>query len=172
MKNKYPTYYYLILVLLFLMMLFFWTLLLKNRPTTYVNANDKYWSQDYLPREVAKPIPIDTSKIEIDTINNRKIIGNIVNIALKNKKGSIAKFSYDFKEVYPSDDYKIVYIDSVINRVQIEVPENKREQLKSSVKTNLSNHKWLVWDETLFEYSKPMMIPFIMTVVQTGITVL
>jgi subtilisin family serine protease len=167
MKNKFPTYYYLILVLVFLLMVLFWVLIVKpNRVTNYSGNTSaiidaEYWEQDYLPETIGEIIPIDTTKIEIDTINNRKIISNVVNIALKQQNASIAKFAFDFKAVYTSDDYKIVYIDSTINRVQIQLPEKERIQFKTEIKAKLKDYKLLVWDETLFAVSKTFNDPFL-----------
>lgn len=114
----------------------------------------EYWQQDYLPEQTARITPIDTSKIITDTINNRRIVSNLVNIAIKNSTNTIAKFANELKEKYPSTEYKIVYIDSVVNRLQVQLPENDRINFKKEVKLKLDQYKLLVWDETLFDYVK------------------
>ena len=112
-----------------------------------------------MPEHVAKINPIDTTKIINDTLNNRRIVSNLVNIAIKNSTNSIAKFANELKQKYPSDEYKIVYIDSVVNRIQVELPEKERANFKSEIKSKLNQYKLLVWDETLFDYVKTFNDP-------------
>ncbi len=162
-NNKYPFRYYafllLMLVISILLWLFFFHLIpinnLKNSSITNRQLTEnEYWQQDYLPKQVGQIKPIDTSKIINDSLNRRKIVSNLVNIAIKNTSNSIAKFANELKQNYPSEDYKIVYIDSVINRLQVELPEKVRENFKTEVKIKLNQYKLLVWDETLFDNVK------------------
>jgi subtilisin family serine protease len=168
-KNKYPFRYFLFLLLLLIVSILLWFFFLKSnyfrnnnsgsisitKPTT----ENEYWQQDYLPDNVSQIVPIDTTKIINDTLNKRRIVSNLVNIAIKNPNVSIAKFANDLKDKYPSDEYKIVYIDSVVNRLQVELPENKRVKFKTEVKTKLNQYKLLVWDEALFDYVKTFNDP-------------
>lgn len=163
--NNFPIYYYLFLLLVFLLMIVFWITILKNvkfqSSNSEIIAKNVYWQQEYLPEEIGKLIPIDTSKIVIDSTNNKQIVSNLVNIALKDKKGSIAKFAHDLKQEYTSDDYKIVYIDSVINRLQVQLPQEDRNAFKNEVKSKLTNYKLLIWDETIFGYTKTYSDPLL-----------
>lgn len=93
---------------------------------------------------------IDESHIEIDTVLNRQILGNLVNIALKGTQKNVLQFAVDFKSKYPSTDYELVYLDTVINRVQVRLPQEKRTIFKQDVKQKLNNYSLLVWDEYLF----------------------
>jgi subtilisin family serine protease len=126
-----------------------------ERPST----DEEYWHQEYLPEQVAQIIPIDTTKIISDTLNQRRIVSNLVNIAIKNTSSSIAKFANELKQKYPSETYKIVYIDSVVNRLQVQLPEKDRTNFKTEVKAKLNQYKLLVWDETLFDYVKTFNDP-------------
>jgi subtilisin family serine protease len=166
--NKYPFCYFLILFLALILAILFWIIVLKSVVSNSSHASvsvtnpiteSEYWQGKYLPNQPGKIKPIDTTKIIIDTINKRKIVGNLVNIAIKNTTNSIAKFASDLKEKYPSDDYKIVYIDSVINRLQVQLPEKDRVNFKLEVKEKLNQYKLLVWDETLFDYVKTFNDP-------------
>jgi subtilisin family serine protease len=161
--KKYPFRYYVFLILMLFLAIAFWLFFfnleeiknlknnsITNRPLT----ENEYWQQDYLPKQVGHIIPIDANKIINDSLNRRKIVSNLVNIAIKNTSNSIAKFASELKQSYPSDDYKIVYIDSVINRLQVELPDEERENFKTEVKATLNQYKLLVWDETLFDYAK------------------
>jgi subtilisin family serine protease len=164
MKNyKYPFRYYVFLLLMLIVSILLWLLFFYFIPINNVKNNlifnkplteNEYWQQDYLPKQVGQIKPIDTTKIINDSLNQRRIVSNLVNIAIKNSSNSIAKFANELKQSYPSDEYKIVYIDSIINRLQVELPENDREKFKSEVKTKLNQYKLLVWDETLFDNVK------------------
>jgi subtilisin family serine protease len=166
--NKYPFSYFLILFLALILAILFWIIVLKlvvsNSSHSSVSVTNpitesEYWQRKYLPNQPGKIKPIDTTKIIVDTINKRRIVGNLVNIAIKNTTNSIAKFASDLKQKYPSDDYKIVYIDSVINRLQVQLPEKDRVNFKLEVKEKLNQYKLLVWDETLFDYVKTFNDP-------------
>jgi hypothetical protein len=177
--NKFPFRYYVILFLMLLLAILFWVIVFRfnNRTNTISNTiantqerinqifyntpitEDEYWNQDYLPEQAAQIIPIDTNKVIIDTLSQRRIISNLVNIAVKNSTYSIAKFANDLKEKYPSNEYKIVYIDSVVNRLQVQLPENERINFKSEIKAKLSSYKLLVWDESLFGFGKTFNDP-------------
>lgn len=119
---------------------------------------NEYWSS-YLPDNISQIIPVDTNKIIEDTLNRRRIVSNVVNIAIKNTTNSIVKFASELKELYPSSQYKIVYIDTVINRLQVELPENDRITFKAEIKQKLDRYKLLVWDEILFDYVKTFNDP-------------
>jgi subtilisin family serine protease len=162
-NNKYPLRYYAFLLLMLLGAILLWLLFFHLVPVNNLKNNsisnrqlpeNEYWQQDYLPKQVGQIIPIDANKIINDSLNRRKIVSNLVNIAIKNTSNSIAKFASELKQSYPSDDYKIVYIDSVINRLQVELPDEERENFKTEVKATLNQYKLLVWDETLFDYAK------------------
>lgn len=168
-RNKYPVSYYILLLLGLIAAILFWIFLfskvetqnLKSKVTFGYNISieQEYWSQDYLPEQISQIIPIDTSKIINDTLNKRRIVSNLVNIAIKNSSSSIAKFANELKEKYPSTDYKIIYLDSVVNRLQVQLPEKDRINFKKEIKSKLSQYKLLVWDETLFDYAKTFNDP-------------
>ena len=176
-SNRFPLLYFIILFLSLLLGIIFWLIVFKFENKTkktpaagvhskmnngILNNNDDesfYWKKSYLPSHPGQIIPIDTNKILNDTLGQRKIISNLVNIAIKNATTSIAKFASDLKEHYPSSEYKIVYIDSIISRLQVELPEEKRIAFKTEVKTKFSQYQLLVWDEVLFDYVKTFSDP-------------
>jgi subtilisin family serine protease len=166
--NKYPFSYFLILFLALILGILFWIIVLKSVVSSSSHSSvsvtnpiteSEYWQRKYLPQQPGKIKPIDTTKIIVDTINKRRIVGNLVNIAIKNTTNSIAKFASDLKQKYPSEDYKIIYIDSVINRLQVQLPEKDRVNFKLEVKQKLNQYKLLVWDENLFDYVKTFNDP-------------
>lgn len=175
--NKFPAKYYFILFLALLLAVLFWWVILRfnknpesNREATNQTIGSRviidnpsleyeYWQQEYLPDQIAQIIPIDTNKIIVDSLGQRRIISNLVNIAVKNSTSSIAKFANELKELYPSNEYKIVYIDSVVNRLQVQLPDEDRVNFKIEVKSKLNEYKLLVWDETLFSSNKTFNDP-------------
>jgi subtilisin family serine protease len=179
MKTKsFPFLYFLILFLALVLSVVFWMIVLGfNRNKEAVNGagvtngstgkdftsggNDEgsNWNEAYLPVQPGQIIPIDTNKIITDSVGQRRIVSNLVNIAIKNTTNSIAEFAKNLKESYPSDDYKIVYIDSVVNRLQVQLPEEARVHFKTEVKAKLKQYKLLVWDEVLFDQVKTFNDP-------------
>lgn len=172
MKSKYPFHYFLFLVLSLIVAVLFWLFVFgitKSRTGGFnnqynsesvfdSNESPDYW-HSYLRENITQPIYIDTSKIIEDTVNRRRIVSNLVNIAIKNTTNSIVSFAAELKELYPSSQYKIIYIDTVINRMQLELPENERITFKTVIKQKLERYKLLVWDEILFDYVKTFNDP-------------
>ncbi len=166
-NHKFPFSYYLVLFFGFVLMVLFWIIFLRSTSNLLITSVStpnnltevEYWHQDYMPDQTARIIPIDTTKIINDSINNRNIVSNLVNIAIKNSSNSIAKFANELKEKYPSDEYKIIYVDSVVNRLQVQLPQDERINFKTDVKVKLNQYKLLVWDETLFDYVKTFNDP-------------
>ena len=167
-NNNYPFRYYAFLLLMLFFSILLWLLYFHFVPVNNLKNNsiinkplteNEYWQQDYLPKQVGQIKPIDTTKIINDSLNQRRIVSNLVNIAIKNSTNSIAKFASELKQKYPSDDYKIVYIDSVVSRLQVELPEKDRVNFKTEVKSKLNQYKLLVWDETLFDNVKTFNDP-------------
>ena len=100
---KYPFRYYAFLLLMLLFSILLWLLFFKLIPVNNLEIKSgvsnksltekQYWKQEYLPEHIAEINPIDTTKIINDTLNNRRIVSNLVNIAIKNSTNSIAKFA-------------------------------------------------------------------------------
>lgn len=95
--------------------------------------------------------PIDRDKVIIDTISRRKIVSDLVNIAIKDTVYQTHLFVKDFAKQFDTIQYKIRYIDSTINYVQVKVKEQERMAFKQQVKQQLSKYPLLVWDEALFD---------------------
>ncbi|MEG0696644.1 MAG: hypothetical protein RR447_05860, partial [Algoriella sp.] len=148
-KIKYPFYYYFSIIFFVIVSVFFWWVVFNNF------SNGKYFSQQEIDYRQDKAVhvlqPINQDDLIIDSIANRRIVSNLVNIALKNKSKDIYQFADELKKVYKDSTYQIVYIDSVINRLQVKLPDLDREIFKDEVKKNMKNDSLLVWDEMIFE---------------------
>lgn len=111
-----------------------------------------------LPKEPRKRPVIDTTKI-IKGEDSTEIIGNVVNIALKDKTKKFEDFVLDLKKAFPSKDYKVVYYDNETNRVQFQFPDSLQATIKNDLRTKLKSYPLLIWDEQLFRSSKSFNDP-------------
>lgn len=108
-------------------------------------------------------IKIDDSLIEIDSSTNRRYISNLINIAIKDKNGDINTFLDTFSKVY-SNQFKVNFVDTVINRTQITIlnKSSSRDLIKAELKLKFASYDLLIWDEVLFSkssmYNDPIRI--------------
>lgn len=106
---------------------------------------------DVLPPNQGVLPPLDDPEIIRDP-GMPAIIGNRLNILMENEDKSIMDLAKDFKTKYPDDQYKVVYYDDVIKRMQLEVPREERIKLKSEIPSQFApEYELFVFDETLFE---------------------
>ena len=119
-----------------------------NYPYQPVPTPPEY--QDILPPYQGVMPPIDENP-EIKP-GNPSIVANRINILMENEEKSILDLARDFKIKYPNDNYKIVYYDNVVKRMQIEIPSSERETLKQEIPAMFAPEYLLfVFDEALFE---------------------
>lgn len=136
-KIKKYTWWWLLLLLL-LVTLFF---LLKN-----CNKGN-----DILPAKPGKIIPIDTTKIVNDPDTVKNIVSDRLNIALTGDNKDINAFARRFKEEYPGKYYQIIYYDTVVVRLQIQIPADEREKIKDELKSKMPEFEMLIWYEGIFK---------------------
>lgn len=107
---------------------------------------------DVLPPEAGVLPPISEDDRIISKPGEPEIIENRLNILMENKDKSIMDLARDFKQKYPSDDYKVVYYDDVIKRMQIVVPNSEREVIKDRLPEEFApEYELFVFDESMFE---------------------
>ena len=155
--NKYPFKYYLILFLALLLSILFWFLVLLRyqwerggRP--YFTPPIGSVSQPLaLPSNYYRVKPIDRDKIIIDTISRRKIVSDLLNLAIKDTVYQAKRFVQEFTQKFDTTQYRINYVDSTINYMQLKVADADRAAFKQKVKTEMSAYDLLVWDEALFD---------------------
>lgn len=84
--------------------------------------------------------------------SNPSVLANRLNILMENEDKSIYDFAKDFNEKYPKEKYKILYYDDVIKRIQVEIPSQERERLKTEIPQVFSpKYQLFIFDESLFE---------------------
>ncbi len=105
----------------------------------------------HFPDEPYVVPPIDTTKIVVDPDDpgQRRILSDKVNVALS-KGADLREFARDLHEKYRGN-INVVYYDTVINLMQVQVPDGEWKQWIDSLK-KFTNVK-LAFPNTLFESS-------------------
>lgn len=106
-----------------------------------------------LPDIPMKFKPIDPGKIitNPDDPYKRKIISDRLNLVIK-REVDVEKFAFKFLKDHKDDNIKVIFYDTLIRYVQLQVPANRRNGLKTKLKQMHPEIK-LVWDEALFANS-------------------
>jgi subtilisin family serine protease len=156
-------YWWLILIFLAIIL---WLLLLKSCERKPFSAaelsldeqNELY--DEIMPDQSRhRVIPIDTTKFIDDEDSHSRIISDVVNIALKNKKQNFKHFAIELKHGFDKEDYKVVYYDDETDRLQMTFPENERANIKETIKSKMAKYDLLIWDESVFKSSKTLNDP-------------
>lgn len=119
-----------------------------------IDSNPQNPGYQYLPEKPIEIVPIDSSQVTDDEDNLRKIVGNRLNVLIDDESLTITDFASDFKKAYPSAQYKIVYYDTFVKRLQLEMPSTERIKMKTELPEKLPDKykgKIFIWDEALFE---------------------
>ena len=106
---------------------------------------------DLLPPEEGVLAPIgDDDPIEQQP-GMPPVVANRLNVLMENEDRSVLDFVEQFKSRYPSDEYKVVYYDDVVKRVQLQVPASEREALRERLPGEfMPDFNIFVYDETLY----------------------
>lgn len=78
-------------------------------------------------------------------------IANRLFLFMENENDNIESLAQDFKKAYPGDQYSIIGYDKEVKLLVIQVPENEREQIRQTINNKIPNHKFLVFDEEIYE---------------------
>jgi subtilisin family serine protease len=159
----------LLLLLLILLLLFF----LKKCSETS-GATGKELDEERKKEELVKILPkdprtlpaIDTTKI-IKGEDSTDIIGNVVNIALKDTTKKFEDFVLDLKKAFPSNAFKVVYYDNETSRLQFQFPDSLRANIKNEIRSKLTNYDLLIWDEQLFRTTRTFNDPMLGNKIQS-----
>ena len=131
-----------------------WLLLLLLIPVLLLFCNCSKGGKTILPKEAGKVVPVDSTKLISDSSNIKLIVGDRINIALTGANKDIIAFAEEFNKFYPSEVYKIIYYDTVIHRIQVELPVDKREELKRELKNKMKGYELLIWYESIYQQNK------------------
>lgn len=105
----------------------------------------------YLPDNPIRPIHDDDVIDDPDT--RTQIDGTRINVILNSDAGdeTFRRFAEEFKTLYPGDEYQVSYYNTFTKLMQLTVPANKREQVKSQLPEQITDIDFMVFDDTVFE---------------------
>lgn len=84
----------------------------------------------------------------------RQVVSDRLNILLEKKNENTGRdFQLAFKTLYPGSEYKFIYFDTLTYRMQMVVPEEKRNELKNSLNAQMPKFDFLLFDEEVFTMS-------------------
>ena len=87
----------------------------------------------------------------INNPGSPKIVGDRLLLFMEDEYGDIDALAKDFKQEYPGNEYSIVGYDKEIKMLVIQIPEAERENISKTITNKLSNHKFIVFDEDVYE---------------------
>lgn len=90
-------------------------------------------------------IPIAEQPEAPNTIANRLLL------FMENENDNIESLAQDFKKAYPGNQYSIIGYDQEVKLLVIQIPENERDQIRQGINSKLPNHKFIVFDEEIYE---------------------
>ncbi len=103
-----------------------------------------------LPDNEAIIPPIDTTKI-VDDPHGRPVISDQLILYIGARDKTVEELATDFKNLYPSDNYKVIYYNSNgARRINIQFPANEKSKLKDNLKTQLPDYHLVIVDEAIF----------------------
>lgn len=99
--------------------------------------------------------PIDPGDIIVDPGDSLvTIVKDRLNVLLEKENENTGKeFMTEFKRLYPQDEYAFIYFDTLSYRMQLKVPELKRQYLKDSLNAQMPKFNFLLFDEEVFGLS-------------------
>ncbi|MEA3451271.1 MAG: S8 family serine peptidase, partial [Bacteroidota bacterium] len=104
----------------------------------------------HLPDREREIPPIDTTKI-VEDPNGKAVISNQLILYIGSRDKTVEELVTDFKDLYPSDDYKVIYYNTEgAKRINIEFPESEKEKLKKKLNDELSEYNLVIVDEAIY----------------------
>lgn len=79
------------------------------------------------------------------------VIANRLNLYFEDSNTNLQQFVQDFKKAYPDEQYKVIGYDDKAMWVQIQIPQESRDQTRREINTKLSKYKFFVVDESILE---------------------
>ncbi len=107
--------------------------------------------RDILPPEQGVLPDPDTSNL-VREPGRPVIFNDRLNVLLEDENKSIMDLARKFKQLYPAEEYEVIYYDDVVKRMQIKVPPEDRNKIKQEFPGQVSpDFKIFIFDEALFE---------------------
>lgn len=139
----------LLYILLSLLLFFLIGLLLKN-----CNGQDEPAGFQYVEPGQSAPPPVDPGKIGPGRDSISPIVQDRINVLLEKKDDSTGlKWQKEFKRLYPDNGYQVVYFDSLTYRLQLQVPDDKRDYIMDNLNKQMPKFEFLLFEESVFTAS-------------------
>ena len=83
--------------------------------------------------------------------NGRQIVGDRLNVILDSDASddTFNKWADEFKNLYPGEDYKVVYYDKLTKLLQIQIPQEERDQIMQKLPTQITDISFKVFPDGL-----------------------
>ena len=78
-------------------------------------------------------------------------IANRLFLFMEDEKDNIESLAQDFKRAYSEEKYSIIGYDKEVKLLVVQIPENERDQIRQTINSKIPNHKFLVFDEEIYE---------------------
>jgi subtilisin family serine protease len=101
-----------------------------------------------LPEQPGMMPPIDPGDVGYDDDSILLVVANRLNILLEDE--DIEGFARDFKKAYPGDEYRIVYYDTIVRRLQILIPKEEKSIIRIELPQKLPQYSFIIYDESMF----------------------
>ncbi|MCR4602676.1 MAG: S8 family serine peptidase [Prevotella sp.] len=91
---------------------------------------------------------------DITNDDGQQIVGDRLNVILNSTANddTFNKWADEFKSLYPSDDYKVVYYDKLTKLLQIQVPQDERNQIMEALPQQITDIQFIVFHEGLIQF--------------------
>ena len=104
-------------------------------------------------RDIVAPVTEEDGE-EIPIIRQPGVPNTIANrlfLFMENENDNIEALAQDFKKAYSDDKYSIIGYDKEVKLLVVQIPENERDQIRQTINSKIPNHKFLVFDEEIYE---------------------
>lgn len=100
------------------------------------------------------PPPANPGKIGPGRDSITPIVQDRINVLLEKKDSNTGKeWQMEFKRLYPDPAFQVVYFDSLTYRLQLQVPEEKRDSLMDNLNVQMPQFEFLLFEESVFSAS-------------------
>lgn len=79
------------------------------------------------------------------------VVANRLNIFFEDADADMDLWVSKFKALYPSDDYKVIGSDPNVRLLQIQIPEDQRDEVRENLPAKIADIKFFVVDESIFD---------------------
>ena len=96
--------------------------------------------------------PVEPGDTITDPDTGRKYAGDRLNVILDSKAddSTFKQWAAEFKELYPGDEYEIVYYNPLTKTLQIQVPKEERDAIKKALPEQITDISFKVFDESFY----------------------